>query len=269
MMLIRLQPFIVRSNAGSIGSEEVVGKALKGMHEKPYVFTKCSRVWDDPMTINSVLKAESIRRECEDSLRRLQVETIDLYQIHWPRPDEDIEEGWATMAALQREGKVRHIGVSNFDASQLQRAQAIAPVASLQPPYAIVRREIEETILPYCAEHQIGVIVYSPMASGMLSGRMTRERVQNLPDDDWRHRNPEFQEPRLTRNLALAEQLTAVAGPQGATAGAAAVAWVLRHPAVTGAIVGARKPEQIDEIVVAANIQLSDAQSQELELLAE
>jgi aryl-alcohol dehydrogenase-like predicted oxidoreductase len=249
-------------------SEEVVGRALKGLSEKPYVFTKCSRVWDDPMTINSVLKASSIRRECEDSLRRLQVETIDLYQIHWPRPDEDIEEGWETMAALQREGKVRHIGVSNFDAAQLQRAQAIAPVASLQPPYAIVRREIEESILPHCASHNIGVIVYSPMASGMLSGRMTRERVQNLPDDDWRHRNPEFQEPRLSRNLVLAERMATIAAPHGATAGAVAVAWVLRHPAITGAIVGARRPDQVDEIVAAAMVQLSDADAAELERLA-
>jgi aryl-alcohol dehydrogenase-like predicted oxidoreductase len=238
------------------------------MTQRPYVFTKCSRVWDDPMTINSVLKADSVRRECEASLRRLQVETIDLYQIHWPRPDEDIEEGWSTLVELQREGKVRHIGVSNFDVSQLQRAQAIAPVASLQPPYALVRREIEESILPYCGEQQIGVIVYSPMVSGLLSGRMTRERVLNLPEDDWRRRNPEFQEPRLTRNLALVERLQELAASRGVTAGAVAVAWVLRHSAVTGAIVGARRPDQIDEIIAAADVQLSDAEAAELEQLA-
>jgi len=249
-------------------SEEVVGRALKGMTERPYVFTKCSRVWDDPMTINSVLKADSIRRECEASLKRLQVETIDLYQIHWPRPDEDIEEGWNTLVALQREGKVRHIGVSNFDVDQLQRAQAIAPVASLQPPYALVRREIEEAVLPFCGEQKIGVIVYSPMVSGLLSGRMTRERVLNLPEDDWRHRNPEFQEPRLTRNLALVELLQELATSRGVTAGAVAVAWVLRHPAVTGAIVGARRPDQIDEIIAAAAVQLSDAEAADLEQIA-
>lgn len=249
-------------------SEEVVGRALKGMSQRPYVFTKCSRVWDDPMTINSVLKADSIRRECEDSLRRLQVETIDLYQIHWPRPDEDIEEGWSTMAALQREGKVRHIGVSNFDVGQLKRAQAIAPITSLQPPYALVRREIEESVLPYCGEQQIGVIVYSPMVSGLLSGRMTRERVMNLPADDWRHRNAEFQEPRLTRNLELVEKLRQFAESRGVTAGAVAVAWALRHPAVTSAIVGARRPDQIDEIVAAAGVQLSDSEAAELEQIA-
>ncbi len=249
-------------------SEEVVGRALKGMTERPYVFTKCSRVWDDPMTINSVLKADSIRRECEASLKRLQVETIDLYQIHWPRPDEDIEEGWNTLVALQREGKVRHIGVSNFNVDQLQRAQAIAPVASLQPPYALVRREIEEAVLPFCGEQKIGVIVYSPMVSGLLSGRMTRERVLNLPEDDWRHRNPEFQEPRLTRNLALVELLQELATSRGVTAGAVAVAWVLRHPAVTGSIVGARRPDQIDEIIAAAAVQLSDAEAADLEQIA-
>jgi aryl-alcohol dehydrogenase-like predicted oxidoreductase len=163
---------------------------------------------------------------------------------------------------------VCHIGVSNFSVDQLKRAQAIAPVASLQPPYAIVRRDIEESILPYCAEQQIGVIVYSPMASGMLSGRMTRERVQNLPADDWRQRNPEFQEPRLTRNLALAERFGQIAGQQGATAGAAAVAWVLRHPAVTAAIVGARRPDQIGEIVAAATLAISANEAADLEAMA-
>jgi aryl-alcohol dehydrogenase-like predicted oxidoreductase len=249
-------------------SEEIVGQALKGMAERPYVFTKCSRVWDDPMTIRSELTAASIRRECEASLRRLQVETIDLYQIHWPRPDQDIEEGWNTLAALQREGKVRQIGVSNFDVSQLKRAQAIAPVGSLQPPYALIRREVEEAILPYCGEQQIGVIVYSPMASGLLSGRMTRERALGLPDDDWRRRNPEFQEPRLTRNLAVVARLQELADNRGVTAGAVAIAWVLRHAAVTGAIVGARRPDQIEEIVVAADVQLADDEAAELEQLA-
>lgn len=249
-------------------SEEIVGRALHGMRERPYVFTKCSRVWDDPMTINSVLKRDSIRRECEASLRRLQVETIDLYQIHWPRPDEDIEEGWQTLVDLQREGKLRWIGVSNFNVEQLRRAQAIAPIASLQPPYSLIRREVDAEILPYCAANQIGAIVYSPMASGMLSGGMTRERALGMPDDDWRHRNPDFQEPRLTRNLQVAERLGTIAAAQGATAGAAAVAWVLRNPAVTGAIVGARRPDQVDQIVKAAEVQLSDADAAELEALA-
>ena len=249
-------------------SEEVVGRAVRGMHERPYIFTKCSRVWDNPNTINSILKAESIRRECENSLRRLGVDVIDLYQIHWPRPDEDIEEGWHTMAALQREGKVRYIGVSNFDVSQLERIQQIAQLTSLQPPYSLIRREIEQDILPYCQEHNIGVIVYSPMASGMLSGRMSRERALSLPADDWRSRSADFQEPRLTRNLKLAERLAAIAAPQHASAGAAAIAWALRHPALTGAIVGARRPEQIDEIVDAAHVQLSDAEAAELEALA-
>lgn len=249
-------------------AEELVGRAVKGMRERPYIFTKCSRVWDNPNTINGILKADSIRRECENSLRRLGVEVIDLYQIHWPRPDEDIEEGWHTMAALQREGKVRYIGVSNFDVSQLERIQKIAQVSSLQPPYSLIRRDIEQDILPYCQEHNIGVIVYSPMASGMLSGRMSRERALSLPADDWRSRSADFQEPRLTRNLNLVERLAAIAAPQQANAGAAAIAWVLRHPALTGAIAGARHPEQIDEIVAAAHVQLSDAEAAELETIA-
>jgi aryl-alcohol dehydrogenase-like predicted oxidoreductase len=239
-------------------SEVVVGRAVKGMRERPFVFTKCSRVWDDPMTINSVLKAESVRRECEDSLRRLQVEVIDLYQIHWPRPDEDIEEGWRTLAALQQEGKVRWIGVSNFNAAQLARAEAIAPVASLQPPYSLLDREIEDDSLPYCQEHGIGVIVYSPMKSGLLSGAMTRERALGLPSDDWRTRNPAFQEPNLSRNLALVEQMRQIGARYHATPGEVAIAWTLRHPAVTGAIVGMRRPEQVDQLADAGHVLLSD-----------
>lgn len=245
-------------------SEEVVGRALKGMREQPYIFTKCSRVWDDPMTLNSVLKAGSVRRECEDSLGRLGVEAIDLYQVHWPRPEEDIEEGWRTLAELQREGKVRWIGVSNFNVAQLRRAGAIAPVASLQPPYSLLNREVEREVLPFCQEQGIGVIVYSPMKSGLLSGKMTRERALGLPPDDWRTRNPDFQEPRLSRNLELVERLRAVGARYGATPGEVAIAWTLRHPAVTGAIVGMRRPEQVDELARAGRLHLSDADLQTL-----
>jgi aryl-alcohol dehydrogenase-like predicted oxidoreductase len=238
-------------------SEEVVGRAVKGMTERPYIFTKCSRVWRDPMTIESVLKADSVRRECEESLRRLGVETIDLYQLHWPRPDEDIEEGWGALVELQREGKVRWIGVSNFSADQMRRAQAIGPIASLQPPYSLLERSIEDEVLPYCSQQNIGVIVYSPMKSGLLSGKMTRERALSLPADDWRHRNPDFQEPRLSRNLELVEHLRAIGGRYGVTPGEVAIAWTLSHPAVTGAIVGMRRPEQVDEITGAAGLKLS------------
>jgi aryl-alcohol dehydrogenase-like predicted oxidoreductase len=245
-------------------SEEVVGQAVKGMRERPYIFTKCSRVWEDPMTLGSNLKADSLRRECEDSLRRLGVETIDLYQIHWPRPDEDIEEGWSTLAALQREGKVRWIGVSNFSADQMRRAQAIAPIASLQPPYSMLSREVEEDVLPYCKEQGIGVIVYSPMKSGLLSGKMTRERALGLPEDDWRRRNPEFQEPRLSRNLELVERLRAIGARYGASPGDVAIAWTLSHPAVTGAIVGMRRPEQVDELAGAGRLRLSETDLAEI-----
>jgi aryl-alcohol dehydrogenase-like predicted oxidoreductase len=238
-------------------SEEIVGRAVAGMRERPYVFTKCSRVWADPMTINSVLKAESVRRECEASLQRLGVDVIDLYQIHWPRPDEDIEEGWSTLVDLQREGKVRWIGVSNFNAAQLRRAQAIAPVSSLQPPYSLLDREIEDETLPFCREQGIGVIVYSPMKSGLLSGKMTRERALGLPEDDWRRRNPAFQEPQLSHNLDMVERLREVGTRHSATAGEIAIAWTLRNPAVTGAIVGARRPDQVDEIIGAASLALT------------
>src|SRR6516165_2403430 len=191
-------------------SEEVVARALAGMNNRPYVFTKCSMVWNEQRQIGHRLKADSIRRECEASLRRLRVETIDLYQIHWPDPDEDIEEGWATLAALRQEGKVRHIGVSNFNVAQMKRAEAFAPITSLQPPYSLIHREIEAEILPFAAQENIGVIGYSPMASGLLTGAMTRERIASLPADDWRKRHPDFQEPQLSRNLRLAGLLRAI-----------------------------------------------------------
>src|SRR5437764_4987268 len=189
-------------------SEEVVARALQGMGprrggDRPYVFTKCSMVWDGRREIGHSLKAESIRRECEASLRRLRLDAIDLYQIHWPDPDEDIEEGWATMAKLKEEGKVRNLGVSNFNVAQMRRAEAIAPITSLQPRYSLLHREIEAEILPFVAREDIGVIAYSPMASGLLTGAMTAERIEGLPADDWRKRHPDFQEPQLSRNLRL------------------------------------------------------------------
>lgn len=226
-------------------SEEVVAKSLSGMKQKPYVFTKCARVWDANRQIGKCLKRESIRRECEASLKRLQVEKIDLYQVHWPEPDEDVEEGWAAVKELQTEGKVRWIGVSNFSVSQLQRAQKIAPITSNQPPYSLVRPESEAEILPYALQQNIGIIAYSPMGSGMLTGTMTRERIAQFPSDDWRRNSIHFQEPRLTRNLQIADEVKSLARKHGKTAAEVAIAWVLANTAVTGAIVGARKPEQI------------------------
>jgi aryl-alcohol dehydrogenase-like predicted oxidoreductase len=226
---------------GTGHSEEVVARALATWSgPRPYVFTKCGLRWDERGQVYNVLKADSIRRECEDSLRRLRVEVIDLYQIHWPTGNAtETDEGWATMAQLQREGKVRWIGVSNFDVEQLQRAQAIAPITSLQPPYSLIRREIQAGILPFCQRGGMGVIVYSPMASGLLTGAMTRERAANLAKDDWQRRDPEFNEPKLSQNLALVERLRAVGARHGRSPGEVAIAWTLRHPAVTGAIVGA------------------------------
>ena len=251
-------------------SEEVVALALEGVRQRPYVFTKCGMVWDAHREIGFRLKADSVRRECEASLRRLRVETIDLYQIHWPNPDEDIEEGWATLAALQKEGKVRHLGVSNFDVGQLRRAQAIAPVTSLQPPYSLVNRQVEEEILPFAARENVGVIAYSPMASGLLTGAMTRERVASLPADDWRRTGGtpyslNFQEPLLSRNLRLVALLRAIGRRHGRSPGEVAVAWVLNNRAVTGAIVGARRPGQVKGIVGAAEFHLSAEDATEIE----
>lgn len=236
-------------------SERVVAKALKQTSaNRPYVFTKCERAWDENRQIVKSLKAESIRKECEDSLRRLEVETIDLYQIHWPEPDEDIEEGWSTLANLQREGKVRWIGVSNFNATQMQRIASIAPITSLQPPFSLIRRDAENEILPYAHSHQIGVIAYSPMGSGMLTGAMNRQRIESLPPDDWRTRSVNFQEPLLTKNLAIAESLEQTASQAGLSPGHLAIAWVLQNPAVTGAIVGIRSVEQAVELARFAEV---------------
>ena len=247
-------------------SEEVVAMALDGVAKRPYVFTKCARVWDENRSIGKSLKAESIRKECEASLRRLRIDVIDLYQVHWPEPDEDVEEGWAEVAKLQREGKVRWIGVSNFDASQMARAAKIAPITSLQPPYSMLRREIETDILPYCEANTIGTLVYSPMQSGLLTGTWTRERIAALPADDWRkEKNKWFQEPNLTRNLELVAHLKHVGKPHGKSPGEVAIAWVLRHPAVTAAIVGARKPGQLKELIGAAEWRLSDSEAASIE----
>ncbi len=237
-------------------SEEVVARALNGMRTRPYVFTKCSMVWDKQGEIGHRLQADSIRRECEASLRRLRVETIDLYQIHWPDPDEDIEEGWATLAALQKEGKVRYIGVSNFKLAQMQRVQAIAPITSLQPRYSLLHRDVEDDLLPFAARENIGVIAYSPMASGLLTGAMTRQRIADLPADDWRKHHRDFQEPQLSRNLKLVRLLRAIGRLHGRTPAEVAVAWVLRHPAITGAIVGARRPGQVLGVVGAVDFRL-------------
>jgi len=246
-------------------SEEVVACALGGLPRRPYVFTKCSRVWDERRELSGSLKRASLRRECEASLKRLKVDAVDLYQIHWPLPDEDIEEGWTTLAKLQQEGKVRYIGLSNFNVDQMKRAQTIAPITSLQPPYSLLAREAEREILPFCAERNIGVIVYSPMGSGLLSGAMTRKRAAALPDNDWRSRDPNFQEPKLSRNLQLVELLRSIGKRHGRTSGEVAIAWTLRHPAVTGAIVGVRNPEQVLGVIGAAEFQLSSEEVGEIE----
>jgi len=246
-------------------SEEVVARALAGRSKRPYIFTKCERVWDDARTIAGNLKADSLRRECEASLRRLKVDTIDLYQIHWPEPDADLEEGWTTLAALQQEGKVRWIGVSNFNRAQLERADKIAPITSLQPPYSLPSPEIEDEVLPWCQAQQVGVIVYSPMKSGLLSGAMTRERIARLPDDDFRKRSKSFQEPWLTANLGLVELLRTIAQRHKLSPGAVAIAWTLRHPAVTAAIVGLRRPEQVEGVIGAATFRLSGEELAEIE----
>jgi aryl-alcohol dehydrogenase-like predicted oxidoreductase len=249
-------------------SEEVVARALKAWTgTRPYVFTKCGLRWDEQGTIQKVLHADSICREVEDSLRRLALDTIDLYQIHWPpEPDSpELEEGWSILAALQRQGKVRWIGVSNFDVKQMRRAQGIAPITSLQPPYSLVNRGVEHDILPHCQREGIGVIVYSPMASGLLTGAMTRERISHLPQDDWRKGDAEFNEPKLSRNLALVERLREIGKRHGRSPGEAAIAWTLRNPAVTGAIVGARNARQADGVMRAAEFQFTNEEVNEIE----
>lgn len=241
-------------------SEEVVARALKTWPgPKPYIFTKCGLRWDRRGQVQKVLSGNSIRGEVEDSLHRLRLDVIDLYQIHWP-PDPDsplLEEGWSTLADLRREGKVRWVGVSNFNVQQLKRAQKIAPVTSLQPPYSLIHREVETEILPYCQREGIGVIVYSPMASGLLTGAMTRERIAQLPKDDWRKAHPDFNEPNLSRNLALVQRLQEVGKRHDRSPGEVAIAWALHNPAVTGAIVGARNSKQAEGVMRAGELRLS------------
>ena len=239
-------------------SEEVVGKALKELSNKPIIATKCGRTWDKDKNIGRRLKKESIRSEIEASLKRLDIDVIDLYQIHWPEPDEDIEEAWETLANLLNEGKIRYAGVSNFSVEQLKRIHRIHPPASMQPPYSMLRRDIEEDLLPYCTENNIGVIVYSPMQKGLLTGKMTRERIKNLPADDHRHEDPRFHEPELSANLTLVEELHSLAQKSDKTPAQLAIAWVLRHSTVTAAIVGARRPSQIEETVTAVDWVLSE-----------
>ena len=246
-------------------SEEVVGKAIRGRTDRPYVFTKCSRIPGPDGTIVSTLRRDVLRRECEESLRRLGVDRIDLYQLHWPRPPEDIEEGWDALARLQEEGKVRWIGVSNFDPAQLERIRPRAPITSNQPPYSAIHREAERDVLPYCRAAGIGVIVYSPMRSGLLTGKMTRERIAALPPDDWRRRNPDFQEPLLSRHLAIQDRLGRIGARHGVSAAVVALAWTLRDPAVTGAIVGARRPEQVDGFIPAMEFRLSPDEADEID----
>jgi aryl-alcohol dehydrogenase-like predicted oxidoreductase len=246
-------------------SEEVVAQALAGRTNRPYVFTKCERVWNEKREISPRLKADSVRRECEASLKRLKVDTIDLYQIHWPEPDADVEEGWTTLNKLREEGKLRWIGVSNFNPSQMERCRRIAPVTSLQPPYSAVSPEVERETLPYCQQHGIGVIAYSPMKSGLLTGKMTRERVAALAPDDFRRNALAFQKPNLSRNLELAELMKRIGARHGQPAGVVAIAWTLRHPAITAAIVGMRSAAQAQEVLGALEFRLSAEEIAEID----
>jgi aryl-alcohol dehydrogenase-like predicted oxidoreductase len=243
-------------------SEEVVARALKTTSHKPYIFTKCAMRWNDKGEIYNSLK--EIRREVEDSLRRLQVETIDLYQIHWPNPDSEIEEGWSTMADLQREGKVRWIGVSNFSVSQMERALKIAPITSNQPPYSMLNRTAEPEILPFTLQNGIGTINYAPMHSGLLTGAMSKERVAAFPENDFRRRAKNYQEPLLSRNLAVADLLKTIGARHGVAAGVIAIAWTLHNPAITAAIVGGRNAKQVEGVIPAMDFHLSEAEYAEI-----
>jgi aryl-alcohol dehydrogenase-like predicted oxidoreductase len=249
-------------------SEEIVGRAVAGRRDTLIIATKCGRLTEPgSTTIVSRLKAASVRKELEASLRRLKTDYIDLYQIHWPDPDSDIEEGWGEIAKAVSEGKVRYAGVSNFNPEQMRRIQKIHPIASLQPPYSMLRRDVEKDVLPFCAANGIGVICYSPMQMGLLTGAFTRERAASLPKDDVRGRNALFTEPALSRNLALVEELRPLAKKNGRSLAELAVAWVLRRPEVTGAIVGGRKPGQVAEIAAAADWEMTPADTIEIEAL--
>lgn len=249
-------------------SEEVVGNAIKGLTEQPIIATKCGLIWDEDGNISTCLKKESLRSEVEASLKRLKTEVVDLYQIHWPTSnDEEIEKGWGTIADLIEEGKVRYAGVSNFSLEQLKRIQPIHPVASLQPPYSMLERGVEEELLDYCSANDIGVITYSPMQKGLLTGKVTKKWIQNLPQDDHRRGEPHFQEPELSANLELVEGLRSIAKKSSMTVAQLAIAWVLRRPEVTAAIVGARRPSQIEETVVAGEWMLSNGDVTAIQML--
>lgn len=252
-------------------AEEVVGRAVADRRDDVFLTTKCGRVWEDGQTaVQHRLTAESVREECENSLRRLDTDVIDLYLIHQPDPEEHLEEAWTTVAELIEEGKVRYGGVSNFNVGQLERLQKIHPVVALQPPYSMMRRAVEERLLSYCSEHDIGVVTYSPMLSGMLTGKFSKDYVEQLDADDWRRENRAFSEPRLSINLKLVEQLRPIAERNGRTLPRLAIAWVLRRPEVTACIVGARRPAQIEETAPAGDWRLSDEDVAEIDrLLAE
>jgi aryl-alcohol dehydrogenase-like predicted oxidoreductase len=248
-------------------SEEVVGRALADVPrgERPYVFTKCSLLEGPGRRVVHNLKRDSILREAQASLERLGLDAIDLYQIHWPNPPEDIEEGWAALAELKEQGLVRHIGVSNFDTDQLRRIEGVAPVETIQPQYSLIERDSEDELLPFAQRERIGVIVYSPMGSGLLTGKMTRARIEQFPEDDWRKHDERFQEPQLSGNLELVERLRAVAARHDTEPGTVAVAWTLRNPAVDAAIVGFRRPDQVDPVLPAANLDLTAEDVEEIE----
>lgn len=248
-------------------SEQVVGAAIRDRRDELVVATKCGRVWDESRTIGKHLKRESVKQELENSLQRLGIEEIDLYQMHWPEPDEDIEEAWSAIGELIKEGKVRYGGVSNFSLAQLQRVHAIHPVTSLQPPYSMFRRSIEGDLLPYCSENNIGVIAYSPMQAGLLTGKFTRERVAALAETDWRKRSPYFNEPQLSVNLAAIDRLRPIAERNGLSMAQLSLVWLLRDPVLTAAIVGARKPGQIGETLKASGVDLSDSDLEEIEAI--
>jgi len=248
-------------------SEEVVARALQGWRgQRPYVFTKCGRIWNAQGKVDYSLRRESIRRECEASLRRLKTDLIDLYQIHWPADDlNETIEGWTTLLALQMEGKVRWVGLCNASVEEMEKLQSVAHITSLQPPYSLIRRDVETAQLPWCQKENVGVIVYSPMASGLLTGKMTRERISALPKTDWRTRNDQFKEPKLSENLKLVDRLRTVGTQHGRSPGEVAIAWTLRNPAVTGAIVGARNPKQVDGIIGAMDFRLTTSEIEEIE----
>ena len=248
-------------------SEEVVARALQGWRgQRPYVFTKCGRIWNAQGKVDYSLRRESIRRECEASLRRLKTDLIDLYQIHWPADDlNETIEGWTTLLALQMEGKVRWVGLCNASVEEMEKLQSVAHITSLQPPYSLIRRGVETAQLPWCQKENVGVIVYSPMASGLLTGKMTRERISALPKTDWRTRNDQFKEPKLSENLKLVDRLRTVGTQHGRSPGEVAIAWTLRNPAVTGAIVGARNPKQVDGIIGAMDFRLTTSEIEEID----